>query len=372
MAALVGKIFYGVVKRQECYALLLGVAHLLHSRRHLGLAAAVDDVYLLGTHAARRAAGVHGSIAAADDGHALSAYHRGGPPLASGAHQIHAGKIFIARHHAHAILAGNPHEARKPGSGGHENAPEAAGKQVVVADGLAHHAVGHELDAHLLESANLNVDNLVGEAEFRDTVFQYAADLMQSLVDMYLESAFCHVAGKGKRCRTGAHYCHFYTICSLARGQCGISAQSLGVGGETLKITYRHGRPLHLVVDALRLALAFLGTNAAAHGRQGARLLEHNRGVVEIFALDILDESRNIDAYGAAGDTRRIRAVEAARCLQNSLVARQALVHLLVAGNAVGRIEFSHFHARNGCTLFGSVAFAQLLTPLGVAGRYGS
>lgn len=195
---------------------------------------------------------------------------------------------------------------------------------------------------------------------------------MQSLVDMYLESAFCHVAGKGKRCRTGSHYCHLYTVCSLARGQRGISAQSLGIGGETLKITDSHGRTLHLVVDALRLALALLGAHTAAHCGQGARLLEYNRGVVEILALDILDESRNVDAYGTSGDTRRGRAVEAARCLQNGLVARQALVHLLVAGNAVGRIEFSHFHARNGCTLFGSVAFAQLLAPLGIAGRYGS
>ena len=64
-AALVADEAHGQGEEVEDDALLLGVLDLLGARRQLGLAAAVDDVHLVGAQAQGGAGRVHGHVAAA-------------------------------------------------------------------------------------------------------------------------------------------------------------------------------------------------------------------------------------------------------------------------------------------------------------------
>ena len=84
-------------------------------------------------------------------------------------------------------------------------------------------------------------------------------------------------------------------------------------------------------------------------------------------ALDVFNKPRDVDAHGAAGDALRIRAVEAASGLGHGLGLGDALVHLLVASDAVVGRKLRHGHALHGGALFGRVAGTQLGSPLLVA-----
>ena len=120
---------------------------------------------------------------------------------------------------------------------------------------------------------------------------------------------------------------------------------------------------LHLEVNTLAFALLLLRAYAAAHSRQRTRLLESGSGFFEVAALDILDKLRYIDSYRAAGNALRVRAVEATLSLEERHFGGNALIDLLAASDAVGRVEFRHLYACYGSALFGRHAFAEFFAP---------
>lgn len=117
--------------------------------------------------------------------------------------------------------------------------------------------------------------------------------------------------------------------------------------------------------------MAFLGAHTTAHGRESRSFFEHHGSVDEVATLDVFDETGDVDADGATGDALRVGAVEATGCFGYRLLLVEALVDFLVARDAVGRVELGHFGARYGGAFFGRDGIAELLTPLGVARRYG-
>ncbi|OAV63370.1 hypothetical protein Barb4_05284 [Bacteroidales bacterium Barb4] len=70
--------------------------------------------------------------------------------------------------------------------------------QLFVADSLAYNTVGEEADANLPQPVYFHVHHLVGQAELRNAVFQYAADLVQSLKHRHVISPLCHIPRKGQ------------------------------------------------------------------------------------------------------------------------------------------------------------------------------
>ena len=55
---------------------------------------------------------------------------------------------------------------------------ETFGFQIFHTDGFAYNAIFHKGDTHFCQVIDFHIYNLVGQAEFGDAVFQYAADFM--------------------------------------------------------------------------------------------------------------------------------------------------------------------------------------------------
>ena len=124
--------------------------------------------------------------------------HRSVKARASGTHEIYAGEIFIARHHAYKVFAGNIHEAGQTGTGTHKETFEAHFLEAFHRKGLPYHHIRHEFHSHTPQGLNLNVDHAVGETEFGYAVFQHAAYLVESLEHRHIVAARSHVACKRK------------------------------------------------------------------------------------------------------------------------------------------------------------------------------
>jgi hypothetical protein len=106
----------------ELDAFLNGVLQFFGSRGRFAARAPVDDRHLLGAHAQRHARGIHGGIARAHHGHALShAHRRVVDRLLVAAHQVHARQEFVGREDAVVCLAGDAHELGRSRAGADED-----------------------------------------------------------------------------------------------------------------------------------------------------------------------------------------------------------------------------------------------------------
>ena len=86
---------------------------------------------------------------------------------------------------------------------------------------------------------------------------------------------------------------------------------------------------LHLLdEDALHLALAFLRTDAAAHGREVVVLADDRGGAREVADEKMPDEARDVDGHRAALDAGGPQALDAALGLRERVGHRVAEVHL--------------------------------------------
>ena len=71
-------------------------------------------------------------------------------------------------------------------------------EKIVVGEGLADDSVGVETDSGAREVGELGIDNTVGKAELGNTVFEHTANFMESLENIHLEAAACHLSGERK------------------------------------------------------------------------------------------------------------------------------------------------------------------------------
>ena len=228
---------------------------------------------------------------------------------------------------------------------------------------------GHEFHAHATQAVDFVVDDAIGQTELGNAILEHAAYLVQSLKHGDTESPLGHVASKRQSGRPTPHHRHARCVGRHSRsGLRGIIlVGKLPIGGKSLEIAYGHGRTFHLVVNATALALLLLRTHTAAHGRKRTGEFDGGCGLAKLAALDALDKTGYVDAHRATGDALRIVAVEATCGLSHRLLGGDALVHLLVASDAIGRVELRHDHAVDGRTLLGVDALAQLHAPLRIA-----
>lgn len=190
----VGKIFDGVVECQELDTLLAGVAHLVGTCRYLVLAAAIDYHGLLGSEAQCGAHGVHGGVSGTDDGDALAMQRHHVLTVYLVAHKVVAYQVLVGGHHAGQVLAGYAHEPGLSGTCGDIDALESLSPQLVVGQCGTHKAVFLELDPEGCDLGNLGVDDILGEAELGDAVFEHSAETVERLEDCDVISALGHVA----------------------------------------------------------------------------------------------------------------------------------------------------------------------------------
>ena len=164
-----------------------------------------------------------------------------------------------------------------------------------------------------------------------------------------------------------AHHSHFNAVLWFHLHDFFLAAIALPISGKAFEITDSHGWLLHFQPNALALALLFLWAHTAANGRERTCLLQCGCSVGKVSAFNIFDEFWNVDTYGAARHALWIVAVEAASGFSHRLLLGDALIHLLIAGDAVCRVELGHFHTLDSSALFWRNAAAQFHAPFFIA-----
>ena len=325
--------------------------HLFQSGGHLRLRAAVNQCHVR-TQSLSRATRVHGGIATTYHYHSLAEVHGRVSVWIGGIHQVHPRKVLVGRHDVEGVLSRDIHEVGETRSRTDEDALEAFLLQLIHADGLTHDDIRLEVDTHLAQVVYFHVHDSVGQAEFRNAVFQNTAYLVQRLKYVYVVTFLHHIARKAQSRGSRAYHRYLDAIGRLRIGQRHLPALSLVIGGETLQVAYSHGRFVHLHVHAPALALLLLRANPAAYGGERRCLLQHLGGRQELSALYVLHERGNVDAHGTTLYTLRIGTVQTTFGLRYGHLLRESLVYLLQSClGTIFRIQFWHDDTGNGHAL---------------------
>ena len=155
---------------------------------------------------------------------------------------------------------------------------------------------------------------------------------MQRLEHRDLIALLGQVAGAGQTRRAGADDSHLVAV----GGGLGRRLGAVGVvpvGHKPLQTADTHGVAL-LAADAVHLALALLRAYAAAHGGQGAGLVDDLIGALVVLLHDLCDEFGDAHVDGTAVHAGMVLAVQAAGGLVQRLllgVAQRHLEEILVA-----------------------------------------
>ena len=317
----------------------------------------------LSAQALGAAGGVHGHVAAAHHGHLLALQIHDGriAVLPIGLHQVDTGQELIGGIHALQVLAGNMHEHGQTGAGADKHSLEAVLlHQLIDGDGTAHHGIGLNLYPHSLQAVHFLLDDGLGQTELGNTVHQHAAGQMQGLKHGDLIALLGQVACAGQARRAGTDDRHLMTVGS----RLGSGFRAVGVvpvSHKALQTADTHRLAL-LTADAVHLTLALLRADAAAHGRQGAGLVDHLIGALVVLRHDLADKFGDLDIDRTAADTGMVLAVQAAlRLVQRLLLSiaqrhfqEVAVAHVGVLGGhrilLSTHIEVRHITLPPACT----------------------
>ena len=173
---------------------------------------------------------------------------------------------------------------------------------------------------------------------------------MQRLKHGDLIALFGQVAGAGQARRAGTHDGHLVAVGLGLGGSLG-AVGVVPVGHKTLQTADTHGVAL-LAADAVHLALGLLRADAAAHGGQGAGLMDHLISALIVLLHDLLDELRDAHVDGTAVHAEMVLAVEAAGGFVQRLllgVAQRYLEEVFIADIGVlrGHLVLLQAHIRH-------------------------
>ena len=302
--------------------------YLLVTGRKLLHTAAVHHIHL-GAQTLGAAGGVHSHVAAADNSDllALEVHNRGVRVGLIGLHQIDTGEELVGGIHALEILTGDVHKHGQTRARAHKHGLKAVFlHQLVDGDGAAHNDVGLHLHAHSLEPVHFLLHDGLGQTELGNAVHQHAAGQVQGLVHGDIIALLGQVAGAGKAGRAGAYNSYLMAVGLGLFGGLG-AVGVVPIGHEALQAADTHSLAL-LTPDAVHLALALLGADAAAHGGQGAGLMDHLIGALIVLFHDLLNKLGDADIHGAAVYTGVGLAIQAPGSLVQSLLLGVAQGHL--------------------------------------------
>ena len=171
--------------------------HLLKTCRHLCLRTTIYKSNVA-TQALSSTARVHSGVAAAYDEYMFAYIKRCICERVGCIHEVDTSKVFVRRHDVQRILALDIHKVGQTSTRSDEDTLEAFSLELVDSYSLPNYAVGLELNAHLLQVLYLNIHDVIRQTELWNTIFQYAANLVQCLEHMHLVTLLRHVASKAE------------------------------------------------------------------------------------------------------------------------------------------------------------------------------
>ena len=249
-----------------------------------------------------------------------------------GLHQVHAGEVLVGEEDVGQVLAGDVEELGQAGAGRHVDGVEALLEQLLGRGHVAYDGVVLKLDAHVLQAVDLALDDRLGQTELGDAVDQHAAAGEECLEDGDVKAVAGELAGAGDAGRAGADDGDLLAVLGSHLGRGG----ELGaVAQEALELADGHGLGL-LATDAPALALVLLRADAAADGGKHGVLADGIESAAEVLRADLLDKVGDVDVDGAALDTERLLAVEAALGLGQRHLLGEALVDGAEVAGALG------------------------------------
>ena len=210
---ILSQYLHRVGQKVKDHALFLCVMDFFHTGRQFLLGTAVNHMYL-GTQTKSGSGGVHSHVSAADNDDLFAVDDRCVIVVAEGFHQIVSGQILVGREHAVGLLSRNAHEHGKSRAGADEYGFKAfLLHQLVDGDGFADDHVCLDLYTKGTNIFHfLRHDLVLRKTEFRDTVDQNAACLVQRFEDGHVIAHLRQVAGAGKACRAGTDDSHLMAV----------------------------------------------------------------------------------------------------------------------------------------------------------------
>ena len=179
------------------------------------------------------------------------------------------------------------------------------------AERLTDNAVLDEFHSHFGKVVNLHIHHFVGQAELRNAVFQYTANLMQCFENGNVIAILCHISGKRQTGGTRTNDGNFDAVLFLDFRYGDLPALPFVIGGKAFQITDSYRLLVHLQVYTFGFTLLFLRTDATADGRQCTGFFQCLGRFEEFSALNVLDEAGDVDTYGTAFRAARISTVQA-------------------------------------------------------------
>ena len=268
--------------------------------------AAVDDLHVLDAgHAQRRAAGVHGNVAAAHNDHLLG--------------QCRAFACIDATQEAHAVdhvlagLAGDAHGLAPPRADGHQH------RRVALLEFIQRHVLAQrhaamQVNARaVLEQALHVLGNDVGrQAEARNTPHHHAAGLVHHLVDVHFEARFGQVLRGSEAGGARTDDANRLLAGDLHRRQVVVVAEL--VHHVALEVADGQGA---IAFGAAAGGFAGRVADAAADRGEGVRRGDGLEGLGELLFPDIADVGGGVGADGArhlAGGGHEVRVLHIIAC----------------------------------------------------------
>ncbi len=265
---------------------------------------------MLGPHALGAAGGVHGHVAAADDGGGAGVLQGGVVPLPVGLHQVDTGQVLVGGVHPRQGLAGDAHKHGQARAGTDEHGLIALLKHFVNVEGLADDHIGLQIHAQGGELVHLVLHDGLGQAELGDAVHQHAAGGVEGLEDGDLVAVLGQIAGAGQAGGAGAHHRHLDAI-GLGLLRHGVDVLPVPIGHKALQPTDGHRLALD-GPDAPGLTLALLRADTTADAGQGVGVGDNIISGLEVALGHFGDKLGDADVDRAAAHAGLVLAVEAA------------------------------------------------------------